>query len=158
MGVTPQFSHVNVIHVHELTEPVMLQLGTVGSHAVVQFGAEAKIKMNVTMEDQDKNLAPVASLLASLLAILMMKKEFQETLERENGLDQPKVAGITAVCIGMDPNVGQLWKRMPVHDATAAGGDTTPPKKDSKPLLSIINVATGEDAKTTDMGRDLLSA
>ncbi|KAG6892530.1 hypothetical protein C0995_003298, partial [Termitomyces sp. Mi166 len=44
MGITPQFAHVNAIRVHELTEPLMLQLGTVGSHAVVQFSAEVKIK------------------------------------------------------------------------------------------------------------------
>ncbi|KAG6859592.1 hypothetical protein C0995_006853 [Termitomyces sp. Mi166 len=43
-GITPQFAHVNAIHVHELTEPLMLQLGTVRSCAVVQFGAEVKIK------------------------------------------------------------------------------------------------------------------
>ncbi|KAG6881826.1 hypothetical protein C0995_000454, partial [Termitomyces sp. Mi166 len=43
-GITPQFAHVNAIRVHELSEPLMLQLGTVGSHAVVQFGAEVKIK------------------------------------------------------------------------------------------------------------------
>ncbi|KAG6893983.1 hypothetical protein C0995_015420, partial [Termitomyces sp. Mi166 len=34
MGIMPQFAHVNAIHVHELTEPLMLQLGTVESHAV----------------------------------------------------------------------------------------------------------------------------
>ncbi|KAG6892426.1 hypothetical protein C0992_000530, partial [Termitomyces sp. T32_za158] len=34
-GITPQFAHVNAIRVHELTEPLMLQLGTVGSRAVV---------------------------------------------------------------------------------------------------------------------------
>ncbi|KAG6898730.1 hypothetical protein C0995_008679 [Termitomyces sp. Mi166 len=34
MGITPP-----------LTEPLMLQLGTVGSHAVVQFGMEVKIKV-----------------------------------------------------------------------------------------------------------------
>ncbi|KAG6874855.1 hypothetical protein C0993_011908, partial [Termitomyces sp. T159_Od127] len=44
MGITPQFAHVNTIHVHELTEPLMLQLGTVGSRAVVQFGAEVRVK------------------------------------------------------------------------------------------------------------------
>ncbi|KAG6871062.1 hypothetical protein C0995_008706 [Termitomyces sp. Mi166 len=44
MGITPQFAHVNAIHVHELSEALMLQLGTVGSHAMVQFGAEVKIK------------------------------------------------------------------------------------------------------------------
>ncbi|KAG6882805.1 hypothetical protein C0992_010611, partial [Termitomyces sp. T32_za158] len=43
-GITPQFAHVNAIRVHELTEPLMLQLGTVGSHAMVQFGAEVKVK------------------------------------------------------------------------------------------------------------------
>ncbi|KAG6858826.1 hypothetical protein C0995_013616, partial [Termitomyces sp. Mi166 len=43
-GITPQFVHVNAIRVHELSEPLMLQLGTVGSCAMVQFGAEVKIK------------------------------------------------------------------------------------------------------------------
>ncbi|KAG6858621.1 hypothetical protein C0995_015285, partial [Termitomyces sp. Mi166 len=45
-GITPQFAHVNAIHVYELTEPLMLQLGTVGSYAVVQFSVEVKIKMS----------------------------------------------------------------------------------------------------------------
>ncbi|KAG6897772.1 hypothetical protein C0995_010167 [Termitomyces sp. Mi166 len=45
MGIMPQFVHVNAICIHELTEPLMLQLGTVRSHAVVQFGMEVKIKM-----------------------------------------------------------------------------------------------------------------
>ncbi|KAG6875172.1 hypothetical protein C0992_004910 [Termitomyces sp. T32_za158] len=44
MGITPQFAHVNAICVHELTEPLMLQLGTVGSGAVVQFGVEVRVK------------------------------------------------------------------------------------------------------------------
>ncbi|KAG6858685.1 hypothetical protein C0995_011941, partial [Termitomyces sp. Mi166 len=43
-GITPQFAHVNAIRVHELSEHLMLQLGTVGSHAMVQFGTEVKIK------------------------------------------------------------------------------------------------------------------
>ncbi|KAG6870608.1 hypothetical protein C0995_011761, partial [Termitomyces sp. Mi166 len=43
-GITPQFAHVNAICVHELSEPLMLQLGTVGSCAMVQFGMEVKIK------------------------------------------------------------------------------------------------------------------
>ncbi|KAG6885022.1 hypothetical protein C0995_009635, partial [Termitomyces sp. Mi166 len=43
-GITPQFAHVNAIHIHELSEPLMLQLGTVGSRTMVQFGAEVKIK------------------------------------------------------------------------------------------------------------------
>ncbi|KAG6882186.1 hypothetical protein C0995_015512, partial [Termitomyces sp. Mi166 len=34
MGITPQFAHVNAIRVHELSEPLMLQLGTVGSHTM----------------------------------------------------------------------------------------------------------------------------
>ncbi|KAG6899058.1 hypothetical protein C0995_007275 [Termitomyces sp. Mi166 len=46
MGITPQFAHVNAIRVHELTEPLMLQLETVGSCAVVQFSMEVKIKMS----------------------------------------------------------------------------------------------------------------
>ncbi|KAG6882063.1 hypothetical protein C0992_012842, partial [Termitomyces sp. T32_za158] len=44
MGIMPQFVHVNAIRVHELTEPLMLQLGTVGSCTIVQFGAEVKVK------------------------------------------------------------------------------------------------------------------
>ncbi|KAG6858138.1 hypothetical protein C0995_002400, partial [Termitomyces sp. Mi166 len=43
-GIMPQFVHVNAICVHELSEPLMLQLGTVRSCAIVQFGAEVKIK------------------------------------------------------------------------------------------------------------------
>ncbi|KAG6870080.1 hypothetical protein C0992_001076, partial [Termitomyces sp. T32_za158] len=38
------FAHVNAIRIHELSEPLMLQLGTVGSRAMVQFGAEVKVK------------------------------------------------------------------------------------------------------------------
>ncbi|KAG6886521.1 hypothetical protein C0995_007247 [Termitomyces sp. Mi166 len=44
-GITPQFAHVNAIRVHELSEHLMLQLGTVGSRAMVQFGTEVKIKV-----------------------------------------------------------------------------------------------------------------
>ncbi|KAG6859667.1 hypothetical protein C0995_005952, partial [Termitomyces sp. Mi166 len=104
MGITPQFAHVNTIRIYELSEPLMLQLGTVGSRAMVQFGMEVKIKVsghltkeNVTVEDGDEKLAPMASLPANLLAILMSKKEFQETLERGDGLDQPIVIGRKAV-------------------------------------------------------------
>ncbi|KAG6859391.1 hypothetical protein C0995_009041, partial [Termitomyces sp. Mi166 len=43
-GITPQFVHVNAICVHELSEPQMLQLKTVRSRAIVQFGMEVKIK------------------------------------------------------------------------------------------------------------------
>ncbi|KAG6898963.1 hypothetical protein C0995_007599 [Termitomyces sp. Mi166 len=43
-GIMPQFAHVNEIHVHELSEPLMLQLGTVGSRTMVQFGVEVRIK------------------------------------------------------------------------------------------------------------------
>ncbi|KAG6857799.1 hypothetical protein C0995_005237, partial [Termitomyces sp. Mi166 len=44
-GIMPQFAHVNAICVHELSEHLMLQLGTVGRRAMVQFGAEVKIKV-----------------------------------------------------------------------------------------------------------------
>ncbi|KAG6875793.1 hypothetical protein C0993_007409 [Termitomyces sp. T159_Od127] len=44
IGIMPQFAHVNAICVHELIKLVMLQLGTVRSHTIVQFGAEVKIK------------------------------------------------------------------------------------------------------------------
>ncbi|KAG6895127.1 hypothetical protein C0992_003047 [Termitomyces sp. T32_za158] len=74
--------------------------------------------------------------------------------------------------IGMDPNVGQLWKRTPAHgtmpsigaatnialtdcemvDVTAAGGPTTPPITKSKPLPAATNIAMEESAKTTEAG------
>ncbi|KAG6859691.1 hypothetical protein C0995_005648 [Termitomyces sp. Mi166 len=145
MGIMPQFAHVNAICIHELSEPLMLQLGTVGSRAMVQFGMEVKIKAlghltkeyvdianfdhydmiigtpfmhknkvtldfvnnevivngmplkakrivlvdmdghlqrhqatenNATVEDGDEKLAPMASLPANLLVILMSEKEF----------------------------------------------------------------------------------
>ncbi|KAG6878808.1 hypothetical protein C0992_007567 [Termitomyces sp. T32_za158] len=70
--------------------------------------------------------------------------------------------------IGMDPNVGQLWKQTPAHgtmpfvgaatnialtdceivDATAAGGSTTPPITESEPLPATTNIATEESTKT----------
>ncbi|KAG6870343.1 hypothetical protein C0995_013681, partial [Termitomyces sp. Mi166 len=55
MGITPQFTHVNAICVHELSEHLMLQLGTVGSRTMVQFGVEVKIKAlgHPTMEYVD---------------------------------------------------------------------------------------------------------
>ncbi|KAG6898669.1 hypothetical protein C0995_008889, partial [Termitomyces sp. Mi166 len=43
-GITPQFAHVNAIHMHELSEHLMLQLGTVGSRVIVQFGTEVEIR------------------------------------------------------------------------------------------------------------------
>ncbi|KAG6858981.1 hypothetical protein C0995_012464, partial [Termitomyces sp. Mi166 len=44
MGIMPQFVHVNAICIHELSEPLMLQLGTVGSRTMVQFSMEVKIR------------------------------------------------------------------------------------------------------------------
>ncbi|KAG6892177.1 hypothetical protein C0995_004993, partial [Termitomyces sp. Mi166 len=43
-GITSQFAHVNAICVYELSEHLMLQLGTVGSRAMVHFGTEVKIR------------------------------------------------------------------------------------------------------------------
>ncbi|KAG6870045.1 hypothetical protein C0992_001188 [Termitomyces sp. T32_za158] len=74
--------------------------------------------------------------------------------------------------IGMDPNVGHLWKRTPAHgtmpmigsainvaltdtvmvDATAAGGPSTPPKTESTPQPPAINIAQPEVATTTEAG------
>ncbi|KAG6869958.1 hypothetical protein C0992_001462, partial [Termitomyces sp. T32_za158] len=74
--------------------------------------------------------------------------------------------------IGMDPNVGHLWKRTPAHgtmpmigsainvaltdtvmvDATAAGGPSTPPKTESAPQPPAINIAQPEAATTTEAG------
>ncbi|KAG6874961.1 hypothetical protein C0993_011391, partial [Termitomyces sp. T159_Od127] len=68
--------------------------------------------------------------------------------------------------IGMDPNVGHLWKRMLAHgtmpvigfainvaltdaimvDATAAGGPSTLPKMESVPHPPAINIAQPEMA------------
>ncbi|KAG6873972.1 hypothetical protein C0992_008183 [Termitomyces sp. T32_za158] len=42
-GVTPQFCQVHNIYVSELKEPLLLQLGTVGSQAAVQFGMQATV-------------------------------------------------------------------------------------------------------------------
>ncbi|KAG6894642.1 hypothetical protein C0992_005267 [Termitomyces sp. T32_za158] len=56
--------------------------------------------------------------------------------------------------IGMDLNVGQLWKRTPAHvDVTTAGGPMTPPKIELEPLPTTTNVAPREEAQTTNMGR-----
>ncbi|KAG6894567.1 hypothetical protein C0992_005574 [Termitomyces sp. T32_za158] len=54
--------------------------------------------------------------------------------------------------IGMDPNVGQLWKQTPVHDATAAGGPSTPPKTESVPQPPATNIAQPEAATTPETG------
>ncbi|KAG6867117.1 hypothetical protein C0993_006610 [Termitomyces sp. T159_Od127] len=74
--------------------------------------------------------------------------------------------------IGMDPNVGHLWKRTPAHgtmpaigsainvaltdaimvDVTAAGGLSTPPKTESAPHPPAINIAQLETATTTEAG------
>ncbi|KAG6886641.1 hypothetical protein C0992_002974 [Termitomyces sp. T32_za158] len=75
--------------------------------------------------------------------------------------------------IGMDPNVGQLWKQTPVHgtmpvigpainvaltnsimvDVTAAGGPLTPPKTESAPQPPVINITQPEAATTMEAGR-----
>ncbi|KAG6859288.1 hypothetical protein C0995_009949, partial [Termitomyces sp. Mi166 len=57
MGIMPQFAHVNAIRVHELSEPLMLQLGTVGSHAMVQFGVEVKIKASEHLTKEYMDIA-----------------------------------------------------------------------------------------------------
>ncbi|KAG6897041.1 hypothetical protein C0995_010836 [Termitomyces sp. Mi166 len=131
MGITPQFAHVNTIHVHELSEHLMLQLGTVGSRAMVQFGAEVKIKAlghltkeyvdianfdrydmiidgrkNATRDDSGEKLAPMASLPANSLAI--SEEEFQGTLKRGDGLDQSITTSRKAV---IQPDKAQLPKK-----------------------------------------------
>ncbi|KAG6876763.1 hypothetical protein C0992_011866 [Termitomyces sp. T32_za158] len=78
--------------------------------------------------------------------------------------------------IGMDPNVGQLWKKTLAHstmpsigaatnialtdcemvDVTAARGPTTPPIMESKPLLTATNIAIEASAKTMEAGGDPL--
>ncbi|KAG6882491.1 hypothetical protein C0992_011529, partial [Termitomyces sp. T32_za158] len=75
--------------------------------------------------------------------------------------------------IGMDPNVGPLWKRTPAHgtmpvvgsainvaltdsimvDATAAEGPSTPPKTESALQPPAINIVQPEAATTTAAGR-----
>ncbi|KAG6894040.1 hypothetical protein C0992_007727, partial [Termitomyces sp. T32_za158] len=159
-GITPQFTHVNAIRVHELMELLMLQLRTVGSRAVVQFSAKVKVKtlgrptkeyvdianfdrydmiigtpfmrknkvaldfvnnkvivngiplraervvpadmdgclrQNATVEDADKKLAPMVSLPADAPVVMMSEKEFQGTLEREDGPDRPRAVERRAV-------------------------------------------------------------
>ncbi|KAG6863299.1 hypothetical protein C0993_012106 [Termitomyces sp. T159_Od127] len=74
--------------------------------------------------------------------------------------------------IGMDPNVGHLWKRTPAHgtmpvigsainvtltdaimvDVTAAGSPLTPPKTESMPHPPAINIAQLETATTMEAG------
>ncbi|KAG5333647.1 hypothetical protein E4T56_gene11261 [Termitomyces sp. T112] len=55
--------------------------------------------------------------------------------------------------IGMDPNVGQLWKQTLSHvDATVAGDPMASLTTELEPLLSTINIATGEGAETTEVG------
>ncbi|KAG6859024.1 hypothetical protein C0993_004642, partial [Termitomyces sp. T159_Od127] len=83
----------------------------------------------------------------------------------------PKATGLYYY-IGMDPNVGHLWKRTPEHgtlpvigsainvaltnaimvDTTAAGGPSTPPKMESTPHPPAINIAQLETATTTEAG------
>ncbi|KAG6893511.1 hypothetical protein C0992_009718, partial [Termitomyces sp. T32_za158] len=95
---------------------------------------------------------------------------FKRAEESEAGVF-PKANGLYYY-IGMDPNVGQLWKRTPAHgtmppigaatnialtdcemvDVTAAGGPTTPPITESKPLPAVTNIATEESMKTTEAG------
>ncbi|KAG6897230.1 hypothetical protein C0992_003334 [Termitomyces sp. T32_za158] len=83
----------------------------------------------------------------------------------------PKANGLYCY-IGMDSNVGQLWKRTPAHgtmpsvgaatnitltdcemvDVTAAGGPTTPPIMESEPLPAATNITTEESTKMTEVG------
>ncbi|KAG6895849.1 hypothetical protein C0992_012097 [Termitomyces sp. T32_za158] len=85
----------------------------------------------------------------------------------------PKANGLYYY-IGIDLNVGQLWKRTPAHstmpsfgaatnialtdcemvDATAAEGPMTPPIPESEPLPAVTNIAPEESAKMTEVGRD----
>ena len=44
-GITPQFTHVYGISVQELDTPLALQLGTVGSRAMVQYGTNVNVQM-----------------------------------------------------------------------------------------------------------------
>ncbi|KAG6894709.1 hypothetical protein C0995_013815, partial [Termitomyces sp. Mi166 len=135
-GITPQFTHVNAIRIHELSEHLMLQLGTVGSRAMVQFGAEVKIKAlghltteyvdianfdhydmiidgrkNVTRDDRGEKLVPMASLPANSLAI--SEEEFRGTQERGDGLDQSITTGRKAV---IQPDKAQLLKKTHIED------------------------------------------
>ncbi|KAG6893350.1 hypothetical protein C0995_000800, partial [Termitomyces sp. Mi166 len=56
-GITPQFAHVNAICIHELSEQLMLQLSTVGSCAMVQFGVEVEIRASGHLTKELKELA-----------------------------------------------------------------------------------------------------
>ncbi|KAG6879176.1 hypothetical protein C0992_004641 [Termitomyces sp. T32_za158] len=96
---------------------------------------------------------------------------FKRTEESTAGLF-PKANGLYYY-IGMDPNVGQLWKQTAAHgtmpsieaatnialtncemvDVTAAGGPTTPPITKSEPLPTATNITIEESTKMTEVGR-----
>ncbi|KAG6899268.1 hypothetical protein C0993_011810 [Termitomyces sp. T159_Od127] len=110
----------------------------------------------------------------------MSKEDYYHLLLKHG---KESAAGLFSEAIGLyyyiriDLNMGQLWQQTLAHstmpsigaatnialtdcemvDATAAGGTMTPPKKDSKPLSFTIHIATGENVKTMNMGRDLPS-
>ncbi|KAG6875399.1 hypothetical protein C0993_009407 [Termitomyces sp. T159_Od127] len=56
-GITPQFAHINAIHVYKLEEPLMLQLGMVDSCTMVQFGAEVKVRTSETLTEEYVDIA-----------------------------------------------------------------------------------------------------
>ncbi|KAG6884362.1 hypothetical protein C0993_011797 [Termitomyces sp. T159_Od127] len=87
----------NKVNLNFVNNRVIVNGVPLRAEKIVLADTDGHLQWNVTVEDEAKNLAPVASLPASLLAIMMIEKEFQETLERGDGLDQPKVAGILAV-------------------------------------------------------------
>jgi Aspartyl protease len=49
--VTHDFTQVAKINVRQLENPVTLQLGTVGSHSMINFGAETRIEFGPIVED-----------------------------------------------------------------------------------------------------------
>ncbi|KAG6867469.1 hypothetical protein C0993_002406 [Termitomyces sp. T159_Od127] len=53
----PNFAHVNASCVHKLEEPLMLQLGMVGSYAMVQFDVDIKVRTLGTLTKEYVDIA-----------------------------------------------------------------------------------------------------
>jgi Aspartyl protease len=51
ISITHDFSQVANLNVHQLENPVTLQLGTVGSRSMINYGARACIELGPTIEE-----------------------------------------------------------------------------------------------------------
>jgi hypothetical protein len=51
ISVTHDFAQVANLNMHQLENPVTLQLGTVGSHSMINYGARARIELGPVVEE-----------------------------------------------------------------------------------------------------------